>query len=413
MSKWVRITNAGDFDVASAVNMIGASVKECDSPIGLFGSGTKYALAQAARGGITVKIASGGEILTSIVEKQEFRNSEFDVVMFRSTTGKKVKTPITTKFGAEDWNQDWFIFREFFSNAIDEGSRQVDIVDKVEQVDGHTCVFLPYENFKEVYNNIDSYFTNQPNKTMWVGDGSIYRRGVLIGKLEGTKVCLHDDYVKINECRVMEVPSAISAMNDYMYAVGDTNIIAEFLRSDKDFLSQGSWGFFGTEKHYNEHVVPALIQVYGENYCICPNVDDIVRDVKAMGFTPVVSPTIAFNDKLCRTYKSLDNGKSIRAINTDERVQFDKAWKRIESFIPANYSDVRFFVISDAVRGLLGQADIQNRIVYICDNLLQPGFDRQLTNTVLHEMGHIITKAGDYDRAFTNWFIERIVDIAM
>lgn len=411
MAKWIRITNAGDFDVAAAVNMIGASVKECESPIGLFGSGTKYALAQAARGDITVKIASGGQILTSIVEKQEFRNKEFEVVTFRSNTGKKVKTPITTKFGAEDWNQDWFIFREFFSNAIDEGSRQLDIVDKVEQVPNHTCVFLPYEKFKEIHANVDHYFTTRPNNSVWIGDGSVYRRGVLIGQLKGTKVNFHCDYVKINECRVMEDGSAKKALYEHLYYNENVEVITEFLKSDKDFLLSSMWSFFSSDNHYQKTIVPALIAAFGENYCICPDVVDIVKDVEAMGFKPVVLPTIEFDGSKCRTFKSLDNGKSVRSMSEAEQATFDKAWKRIECFMPDSCKNTKFFVISEVVRGLLGQADIQCKIVYLKDKLFQD--ERQLTKVLLHEMGHIITRAGDYDRAFTDWFISCIVDVAM
>ena len=411
--RWVRITNKGDFDVATAVNMIGASVKECDSPIGLFGSGTKYALAQAAREGITVKIASAGVTLTSMTEKQAFRNTGFDVVMFRTDTGRKVKTPIVTKFGAEDWNQDWFIFREFFSNAIDEGSRQVEIVDGIEPIDGHTCVFLPYNKFKDVCDNLDHYFTMQPVNTMWVGDGSVYRRGVLIGKLEGTKVSFHVDNVKINECRIMDDGSAKQALYESIYAAKSIEIVSEFFKSDKAFLASKSWFLYDGERHYEDVIVPALIATFGEKYCICPDMNDIVRDVQAMGFTPVVMPTVTFNESKCRTYKSLDNGHSIRSMNSDEYVQFDKAWKRIEMFIPECYHNTKFLVISEAVGRLLGQADVVQNIVYIKDTLFEAGKERQLTNTLLHEMGHIVTKAGDYDRKFTNWFIECLMDIAM
>lgn len=411
--RWVRITNAGDFDVASAVNMIGASVKECDSPIGLFGSGTKYALAQAARQGITVKIASAGVTLTSMTEKQEFRNTEFDVVTFRSNTGKKIKTPITTKFGAEDWKQTWFIFREFFSNAIDEGSRQVEIVDGVEPIDGHTCVFLPYNQFKDVCDNIGHYFTTTKTNTMWVGDGSVYRRGVLIGQLKGTKVSFHVDNVKINECRIMDEMSAKNALYESIYALKSVEVVSEFFKSDKEFLSSKSWYLDDTGTHYEDVIIPALVAAFGEKYCICPDVNDIVRDVQAMGFNPVVMPTVYFNESKCRTYKSLDNGHSIRSMNSNEYVQFDKAWKRIEMFIPESFHNTKFLVISEAAGRLLGQADVKQGIVYLRDSLFNEGFDKELTHTLLHEMGHIVTKAGDYDRAFTKWFIDCLISIAM
>jgi len=101
--KWIRLRNKGSFDIKKSLNLIGASVKTCDNPIGLFGSGTKYALAQALREGITVKICSDGKEYTLFGKKEEFRGQVFDTVAFRSQTGTVIKTGIVSNFGKEDW----------------------------------------------------------------------------------------------------------------------------------------------------------------------------------------------------------------------------------------------------------------------------------------------------------------------
>ena len=123
--KWLRISNPGNFDVVKSISMLGASVKETDSPIGLFGSGVKFALAQAAREDIALKISTDEDIYSVCVGTDTFRDKEFSIVNLKSKTGKKIKTPMTTRFGAEDWTDSWFIFREFYSNALDEGNSKI------------------------------------------------------------------------------------------------------------------------------------------------------------------------------------------------------------------------------------------------------------------------------------------------
>lgn len=410
--KWLRISNPGNFDVVKSISMLGASVKETDSPIGLFGSGVKFALAQAAREDIALKISTDEDIYSVCVGTDTFRDKEFSIVNLKSKTGKKIKTPMTTRFGAEDWTDSWFIFREFYSNALDEGNSKIEVVDGIEAISGHTCVFLPYSNFSEVYKNLEKYFTKQP-VGLFVDGGEVFKKSVFVGKLEGTKVSLHNKDVSINECRVMNKDDAITIVANEMANCENSEVWEAFLSSEDCFLNNIN---VYVSKYVNERVIKAicsaLVKVYGENYCLCPNVVDIIKDVESMGYCPVVLKGIDLrieSDEL-RTYKSLDNSQICRDMSETEQKEFDTIRKGISAFVPDCCRPI-IKVISEGAAEILGQADMEKGIVYIRCTLFGLKDNHELINTIIHEFGHIITKRGDYDRTFTDFFVRALTNL--
>lgn len=180
---YIKMTNPGTFDIIKSLSLMGASVKTTDTPIGLFGSGSKYALAQAARLHIPITIV-GEQILQLTTTKDSFRGKEFDIVSLRNEkTGEVFPTGTTTEFGKEDWNDVWFIFREFYSNMLDEGGT-ASVVDSIDELETGTSVYLPLEVFEDIWDNLPNYFNFQPNHTFRDGTGLVFKEGVFVGKLE-------------------------------------------------------------------------------------------------------------------------------------------------------------------------------------------------------------------------------------
>lgn len=409
--KWLRISNPGHFDIDNALNMLGASVKTGTNPIGMFGSGTKYAISQACRDNISLKISTNGKVYTATTERKDFRNVEFKKVVLRSETGGEIKTPMTTAFGDKDWKDIWYIFREFFSNAIDEGSRRCDIVDGVETIDGHTCVFLPYNDFKHIYENLEKYFTKH-EEGLWAGDGCVYRNGVFVGQFIGCKINFHASTININECRVMDMYDAKADLSRAMRYCGDVDVWVEFLKTDRIFLEGCSVELNRYHDIATEALHNALVKVYGENYCICPDINDILRDTQSMGYVPVVLRGVTVSHPKIKTYFSLDESASCRKMTPNEESEFNSIRKSISAFIPDDCQPT-IKVISDGAAEILGQADITNKIVYIRECLFNHNNKKELVNTIIHEFGHIISKKGDYDRTFTNFFINALVELSM
>lgn len=407
MSKWLRISNPGCFDVVSAVNMLGASVKVGTNPIGMFGSGTKFALAQAVRSKCDVKIYDGERMFNVGSALKEFRDRSFGMVALNAV-GKRVVTPITTDFGSKDWNEDWFIFREFYANALDEGNAKLDIVDKAEPTPNSTSVFLPYERFRTFQENLKQYFTDLPRYTFRVGDGSVYKQGVFVGKMEGTTIDFHCPMVKINECRVMDSYDASMYYASYMSCCVSSEIWTAFFQSSDMFKLRMNMAISGAQTYDAMH--KALLNVYGDKYCICPNVDSIIRDAQAMGLVPVViHDGIQMDSDKLRMYLKMNDTKVVRKMNESEQEKYNIIRKKISAFIPESIEiDVKVF--SEGLEGVLGDAKFGSAEIRIRDTMFQD--EAKLMHVIIHEIGHIITKAGDYDRRFCAFFVDKLVELS-
>jgi hypothetical protein len=407
--RWIKIANRGCFDVVAAVNMLGASVKVNDNPIGMFGSGTKFALAQIARSNIEAKIYDGRQMFNVKTSRKTFRDKAFDMVSLNN-----IQTPITTEFGGQDWKDDWFIFREFYANAVDEGNHSISIVDDIIHTDGETAVFLPYYRFKEYYDNINKYFIPRNDiahcsGNMWVGDGSAYRQGVFIGKLEGTTLNLHSSNLEINECRTMNVDVAYAYYSAFMGVCCIKDNWVAFFQSSDEFKKKMNFSI--TSDRHGKIVHEALTEVYGENYCICPNVNDIVRDATSLGMYPVVLPSgITIQNKNVRDYANLENASMIREMNESEKRMYDKVRNKISAFISKDIQ-INVRVFSEGIDGIGGNATLGTINIGIRDTSFSD--ERTLMHVIIHEIGHIVTKVGDYDRRFVAFFIDKLVDIAM
>jgi hypothetical protein len=108
-----------------AVTVMGLSVKpRSDNPIGMFGTGLKYAIATLCRMGCTPVLWIGRDKHTFIGRKAEFRGADYVKLRMRlerPTWAKPryVDLPFTTEYG-RFW-QPWMAYRELETNTRDEG----------------------------------------------------------------------------------------------------------------------------------------------------------------------------------------------------------------------------------------------------------------------------------------------------
>lgn len=403
--KWIRLRNKGSFDVIKAINLMGASVKVCDNPVGLYGSGSKFALGQALRQKINVKICCNGQQYTLIGVPEEFRGKMFEVVGFRTKTGKVIKTPITTDFGKEDWNDKFYILREFYSNLLDEGG-EVHLTDGYEDYEeGFVDVYLPYNEFKEYVDNLDDYFNKQEHGTLKVGTGKVYKKSVYVGTIPDMKVDMWDDCVKITESRTMLLDSAESCLRDNLLDCLDEKVWQSFFESKKS----------GDIRIYDrttlkEPIDKAFKAIYGEKYIICPNVQSILNNCVEEGFTPVVfSDKWDLKDLGLPNYLDKIRDIGCRSMNGAEAAMVDKALKAIHWIIGDRTFDIK--VIENTELSRLGDANLSTGLI----RLSQSSFNSfgELVRTVLEETSHVISKFGDYDRGFSAFFMDKIVEISI
>lgn len=94
------------------------------SPIGYFGTGLKMAIAATIRMGGVFELSVDQNEYSFYTSREQFRNQEFDFVRmkarkFPSNLWRRSRLPYTTQL-AKNWKL-WQVFRELYSNTIDEG----------------------------------------------------------------------------------------------------------------------------------------------------------------------------------------------------------------------------------------------------------------------------------------------------
>lgn len=181
----VSLTNPGLIPM-EAVTTMGVSAKEGDNPIGMFGTGLKYAIASLLRTSQKITIWRGLERYDFATEQGEVRGKEFSFIRMSGPEGEQ-RLGFTTHLGAH-W-ETWQVFRELYSNCLDEAG---DIAfTRVEPRDGHTTIWVTGETFADAARSRHLYFLS--SKPIYSGSSveihegpgaGIYFRGVLVAGTE-------------------------------------------------------------------------------------------------------------------------------------------------------------------------------------------------------------------------------------
>lgn len=140
----VIFSNDGEIE-PRAFSSFGINVKDCDSPIGFFGTGLKYAIAVLLREGCTVKAYSGHTLIEFLSAPGTFRGKEFEFCYMSVDGGAPAELGFTTEFG-KNWDM-WCAYRELACNCIDEDGDAYVSASDPEPVAGKTFVVVEGEAF--------------------------------------------------------------------------------------------------------------------------------------------------------------------------------------------------------------------------------------------------------------------------
>ncbi len=270
--KYIKISNQGEILVADMI-LLGSSTKRDDSAkIGQFGSGNKFALSWLMRNDCKPIMYSGTtEILldTTIIEH---RGHVREVICVNGE-----QSSITTEFGML-W-KGWMALREFYSNAIDEGSEHFDVVNvsNVEELsnltnEGMTNIFIPVNTeLLQVMENFDHYFAFNRIPDFIHRKGmiylkeansqvNVYRKGIrCFDSTRKTMVDFNFNNISITEDRLIEggegtfdrearsIVNAVDDVNvlkkvllsDYLDILPDFNVNVLFVQAYKELIEEG------------------------------------------------------------------------------------------------------------------------------------------------------------------------------
>lgn len=279
MQLFIRIENDGEVDPL-AFNLIGASTKRADnSKIGFFGSGNKYAIALLLRKNIFFKVYSGTREIVFGKKPVTFRDGTYEMITIDGQD-----TSMTTDMGPT-W-EDWFIVREFYCNALDEGQALISVTDDIKPVAGKTTIYIEkIPSLTTFFDGIGRYILTTGEKPLSseltaYGNVSIYpayddeficyRKGIRVWPKNNERGLYRYDFssIVINESRICEYPHQVGErMGSFFAKTTNKAYIQNYLDNWKDHKEQDIYW-----EYVHEHLSSAWEEillgkrVYPEKY---------------------------------------------------------------------------------------------------------------------------------------------------
>lgn len=407
---YCKIQNNGEVDI-NAFRLMGATTKDGDdTKIGYFGSGIKYALASALRKNIPIKIFSGEKEIKVTTRNTKMRERTFSVICINGQP-----TSITTQIG-KDW-KDWFIFREFYCNAIDEGGQSLAVNDNPTGEKGKTTIYLGLEGeMKNVFDSLDKYFSfrREPlfnlstgkvfNK---IGDNmTIYRKGIQVWNERDSIFDYDFNRISINEARETSDFQVEWELNKlWKYHANEQMISCLTHNQDKyEFtmnweLSNDKFSNTWYEALKDKVIIP---KEYGGYFA-----DDLSNFHVILPHKLCVALHNTFGNKL--KIRGLQDKKAgiVELPMSDRETAMIK--KGIEFLKTSNsFSDIEQFTIRMAVLENFTLGQVEDGIIYLSKDLFQDG-QRKVIEVLIEEYIHAKKSVGDRTREMQNFLIKYIV----
>ncbi len=189
--------------------LMGISAKESGSPIGMFGTGLKYAIAVFLRLGHTFTIWSEGQTYEFTTQDIDFRGKDFRQIC---CNGEELS--FTTEYG-KNW-EPWQAYRELVSNTMDEGG----IHFSGAPFDHGTSIIVDGEAVRECMTKHDDFFVSNREVIaetsairIYEGSGTIFYRGVKVGTVTNA---LHSyevlEHLDLTEDRTIKSPGTVRCL---------------------------------------------------------------------------------------------------------------------------------------------------------------------------------------------------------
>jgi len=408
---YIKVSNDGVLDVVKACSMLGASVKEKSSAIGMFGTGLKYALAQAARIGAQVWIASGEKTFKIVTKQDVFRDNVFHKVCLKDIDTEEMhETPITTNFGKHDWDDPWFVYRELVCNAKDEPGYRLTLVDNIRKNTKGVSIYLEYEVFGKFFDRSENYFAKDSSEFVRKGTGIVFKKGVRVGELKGLRLDFQHDWLSISESRQMCEYTARYYLAKLMNRCTDVGVWEEFLDSKDCHRYDIDCSDY---KESNQAFVKAMTRKFGR-FCLSPETENVKSDLKRKGYHPFVKPSNwKLRDQDMKSFKDIlvdVDPNFLRQPEYDEVEMLEWGLRCCKKVGISTNVPVKVYDSKDS-GAAMGCADMRGQEIWLNSNIFSSR--REFLMTLFEEFGHIESSASDYTREFTEYFISKLVDISL
>jgi hypothetical protein len=428
MKKYILIQNDGEIE-PNSFELIGASTKRNDNTkIGFFGSGLKYSIAYMMRTGIDFKIFSGMHEFNFSTVPATIKDQQFDRICINGQP-----TSFTVSMGPT-WKEDWFVLREIYCNALDEGTcTMVKETEIVQPVEGKTRIFIERtEALTAVCNDWDSYFAedrepifiSEPVYTCYLGNtdngvtsqrikvypktsGIIFRKGVRVCKREKMMYDYGCDGVNINEDRTAANPEGIGyAVRNMFVAFSNEAYIKSILRTGGDETAPAEYHNL-SYPDFSYNWSDKWIQFSYDNILVVKEVsaryaEEINTAKKEVFLIPsIFAKELKKHQPLVRIagMGTVINDQTLNEITPTQKQNYllKEVLRSLEEMkYPVPY-EIRVAEFSDLK--IMGLADINAKIIYISADTFDKG-RREIAMTLMEETEHIKSQQGDETREF-------------
>ncbi len=438
---YIRIANKADGVNRLFLEKLGLSTKRDDeNTIGQFGSGSKFAPIAALRNGwewINVGEDDLGPYKMQYVAKEE---SGIDCIYYLYDDEVLKPSSFTVDAGVLSWDDEFQIFREAFSNALDEFTSHdnpyvVEIVDEVKFESGVFAVYLTADpSLVDIINNFGKFFSIEREPIVKFSNGSafyepfdnetnFYYKGVLI---HTESVIPIFDYgmnnVTLNEERrirntwdigykVTTMFSAINSEYDGSYEVAMKMI---------DNMNNERWEWTiapNIAELYYQDVRNANIDSpfkrawfakYGNKVAVPSNLMRFKAQFSLRNFEIVEVKSDFFYQILLRS--GVECADSVLGDEVDyqfmtptgdKKKMFNRALDVVNKFLPDfnHYvNDIKVFIPQGEQDSIYGVANMKTSTMYLSVTAFR---DLELlVSTMIHEFDHLKTRYTDGDNEF-------------
>lgn len=420
--KYILIENEGEIE-SNSFELIGASTKrEDDTKIGFFGSGLKYSIAYMMRHNISFRVFSGRTELIFTTIPETLKEQSFDRICINDKP-----TSYTTTMGPT-WDEDWFVLREIYCNALDEGTcRMQKDVSAVAPTSGMTRIYIESTpSLEQISRQWDAYFSVdrqplwtatsiytgylsppdwQPVEVFQRTAGTMYRKGI---RVQTNETALYDygfQDVYINEDRTARSAYALADVcANLMATMVDKKYVLNILRNPTSYeyraiRSASVKGSVSPEWLDLSHQFLLVLDEQAGRYTV-----ETAKSRKEVLHIPQSFARQLFKDlpdiEILGLYKMVGDVGVEPTTATPKMSQLLsdvlKTLKHIGYESPYEMQIVEF---DD--KSVLGKADCELQIIYLSHRIFDLG-KKEIALTIMEETEHINSGYSDETRAFQN-----------
>ena len=438
---FIRIANKAKDVNRLYLEKLGLSTKrDNESTIGQFGSGSKFAPIAALRNGwrwINVGEDSFGEYKMEYVIKEE---SGINSIYYLYNDDELKPSSFVAEAGVLSWDNEFQIFREAFSNALDEFTENgneysVTIVDDIEFVKGEFAVYITADKkLLDIIQDFDKYFSIKRTPLITLSNGckifksfdheaNFYYKGVLVHSEDRGDISIFDyefnSFTLNEERRVRNTYELGTKVTHLFYLLNKfeedhVNIATQLiLAGDK---KRWEWSIpkyhiesqFGYGVKFDSAFLIAWKNLYGNAIAITPELmrfkaqiamrNEIAVEVKSEFLYNILircgvpSAQSVLGDEIEYEFMTL-TGRN--------RNMFEESLEMVKDFVP-DYdhfvNETKFFIPQGEQDSILGIANMNEKNIYISINAFR---NREtLIGTLIHEYDHLASGYTDDDPSF-------------